>query len=92
MSARFGPREKEEVRALLIIGGGGGPPEEHRPWFWARVRLMLIVTHHGRAAAVADAQHSDLDRPRLGIGLSPAARVPDAAASPGRPARPALGF
>lgn len=93
VSARFGPREKEEVRGLLIIGGGGGPPEEHRTWFWARVRLMLIVAHHGWAAAVADAQHSDLDR--LGIRLSSAAPVPAAAAAPvaqpvrrGRPSRP----
>ena len=32
-SPRFGPREREEVRALLIIGDGGGPPAEHSAWF-----------------------------------------------------------
>lgn len=94
-SARLGPREKEEVRGLLIIGGGGGPPEEHRDWFWARVRLMLIVAHHGWAAAIADAEHADMDR--LGIRLAPAAATVPAAAAPaavaqpvqrGRPSRP----
>lgn len=92
-STRFGPREKEEVRALLIIGDGGGPPTEHSAWYWGRIRLMLIVAHHGWAAAISDAQHSDMDR--LGIRLSTAAVQPAAAPPPvaesgrrGRPSRP----
>lgn len=95
-SLRFGVREKEEVRALLIIGDGGGPPPAHHAWYWGRVRLMLIVAHHGWAAAVDDARSADMDR--LGIRLSavavrPAAppAVPPPAAEPvrrGRPSRP----
>ena len=79
-SLRFGLREKEEVKALLIIGEGGGPPLAHRLWYWGRVRLFLIVAHHGWGAAVADAQHSDMER--LGIRLSPAAPPPTAAPTP----------
>ena len=93
-SPRFGPREREEVRALLIIGDGGGPPAEHSAWFWGRVRLMLIVAHHGWAAAISDAQHADMDR--LGIRLSAPAVSPAAPPPPiaescsrgGRPSRP----
>ena len=74
-SPRFGSREKEEVRALLIIADGGGLPSDHHSWFWGRVRLMLIVAHHGWATAIHDAQHADMDR--FGIHLAaPAAAQP----------------
>lgn len=86
-AAADAPSDLEDVKPDL----GATAPEEGPSR--ARVRLMLIVAHHGWAAAVADAQHSDLDR--LGIRLSSAAPVPAAAAAPvaqpvrrGRPSRP----
>ncbi|KAF0292665.1 hypothetical protein FJT64_009363 [Amphibalanus amphitrite] len=50
-SPHLGVREREEARSLLIIGDTAGPPPEHRSWYWGRVRLFLIVAHHGWAAA-----------------------------------------
>lgn len=94
-SVRFGTREKEEVRALLIIGDTGGPPGDHHAWYWSRVRLLLIVAHHGWAAAIDDSHTSEMDR--LGIHLAPAAARPAvaptqhvAASDVGRRARPSL--
>ena len=78
-SPRLGPREREEVRSLLIIGDVGGPPPEHHLWYWARVRLFIIVAHHGWTAAINDAQNTDLDR--LGIRLSPVTVGPPATGS-----------
>ena len=75
-SPRFGPREKE-VRALLIIADGGGPTSDHHSRFWGRVQQMLIVAHHGWAAAIQDTQHADMDR--LGIHLAAPAAVQPAA-------------
>lgn len=98
VSPNYGTREKQEVRALLIIGEGAGPPEEQQAWYWGRVRLFLIVAHHGWSAAVSDARTSEMDR--LGIRLQPAvasaSAAPRAAPAPpppdqqwrGRPSRP----
>lgn len=94
-SPNFGTREREEVRGLLVIGEGTGAPQEHQAWFWGRVRLFIIVAHHGWGAAVADSKTSSMER--LGIRLSAAAALPGAAARPaaappapwrGRPSRP----
>ncbi|KAF0303520.1 hypothetical protein FJT64_024510 [Amphibalanus amphitrite] len=55
--------EQEEARGLLIIGDAAGPPPEHRSWYWGRVRLFLIVAHHGWAAAsTADGDPEDICR------------------------------
>ena len=95
-SGQFGVREREEARGLLIIGESAGPPPEHRAWYWGRVRLFLVVAHHGWAAAVRDSRGAEMDR--LGIRLSPAAaQAPPPAVRPvdsslagwrGRPSRP----
>ncbi|KAF0286749.1 hypothetical protein FJT64_001494 [Amphibalanus amphitrite] len=94
-SPHLGVREREEARSLLIIGDTAGPPPEHRSWYWGRVRLFLIVAHHGWAAAVRDSRGSEMER--LGIRLSPAAALPPPLARPvappasggrGRPSRP----
>ena len=91
----MGVREREEVRSLLIIGEGAGPPPADHVWFWGRVRLMLIVAHHGWGAALADSRVTDMER--LGIRLHPAAGSPPpappavaavAAGGRGRPCRP----
>ncbi|KAF0297982.1 hypothetical protein FJT64_000480 [Amphibalanus amphitrite] len=55
--------EQGEARGLLIIGDAAGPPPEHRSWYWGRVRLFLIVAHHGWAAAsTADGDPEDICR------------------------------
>ena len=49
---------------LLVITecGGPPPPPDHQSWFWVRVRLYIIMVHHGWATA----RETGMDR--LGIG------------------------
>lgn len=79
-ASSFGTREREEVRGLLVITECGGPPADHQSWFWGRVRLYIVVAHHGWAAAIADAREAGMDR--LGIRLSGAAAARAAAPAP----------
>ena len=59
-SANYGTREREEVRGLIIISECAGPPDDQRSWFWGRVRLYLIVAHHGWAAAIGDSKNGNM--------------------------------
>ena len=68
------------MKGLLVITECGGPPPSHQSWFWGRVRLYIIVAHHGWAAAIADAREAGMDR--LGIHLSGTAAARAAAPSP----------
>ena len=68
------------MKGLLVIAECGGPPPHHQSWYWGRVRLFIIVAHHGWAAAIADAREAGMDR--LGIRLSGAAAARAAAPAP----------
>ena len=52
----------EAVIARLHAYGIAAVTAVTSAWYWGRVRLFLIVAHHGWAAAVRDSRGAEMDR------------------------------